>query len=95
MSTPDYPNTGAPDRLAIEGKDNYGKPRQEFADRLAAADEPEFLRIAEQSIWLSAYAGNNPRSDYHWQADACYDEARRRGNPDLYQQAWDRAATTR
>lgn len=40
-------------------------------------------------IWLSAYADSNPRSDYHWQADACYDEARRRGKPELYQQAWD------
>lgn len=31
-----------------------------------------------------------PRSDYHWQADACYDEAARRGKPELYTQAYNR-----
>ena len=82
------------DSLIIPGKDNYGKPRQAFADKLAAADEDEYLTIAEQYIWLSAYANNNPRSDYHWQADACYDEAVRRGNKDLYSKAWKKAGGT-
>lgn len=45
-------------------------------------------------IWLSAYANNNPRSDYHWQADACYDEAARRGKPELYVQAYEKAKAT-
>jgi hypothetical protein len=80
------------EKLTIEGKDNYGKPRQDFANKLVAADEAGYLKIAEQSIWLSAYANNNPRSDYHWQADACADEARRRGNPELYNRAWHKAA---
>jgi hypothetical protein len=79
-------------RLTIEGKGNDGKPRQEFADRLAAADEAGFLKIAEDRIWLSAYAANNRRSDYHWQADACYDEAQRRSRPDLYKRAWEQAS---
>lgn len=78
--------------LQLPGKDNYGKPRQNFADKIGAADDDEYLRIAEERIWLSAYAANNPRSDYHWQADACYDEAVARGNPDLYKQAWKRAS---
>lgn len=80
------------DKLVIEGKDNYGKPRQEFADRLASADDEGFVKIAEDRIWLSAYANNNPRSDYHWQADACYDEAERRGQPELYKKAWEQAS---
>lgn len=80
------------DKLTINGLDNYGKPRQKFADKLAAASADEYLKIAEQSIWLSAYASNNPRSDYHWQADACYDEAERRGQPELYVRAWKKAA---
>ena len=80
-----------PDKLTLPGKDNYGKPRQDFADKLAAADDKEFVKIAEDRIWLSAYANNNPRSDYHWQADACYDEAERRGKPELYSQAYDQA----
>ena len=79
-------------KLTIEGRDNYGAPRQHFADTLAASDEAQFLQLAEEYIWLSAYASNNPRSDYHWKCDACYDEAKRRGNPDLYRKAWERAA---
>ena len=80
------------DKLTLEGNDNDGKPRQEFADKLAALDEAGFLKEAELSIWLSAYAGNNPRSDYHWHADACYKEAQRRGRLELYERAWKRAA---
>jgi hypothetical protein len=78
-------------KLKIDGNDNYGKPRQNFADKLAEADDLEFLRIAEQYIWLSAYASNNSRSDYHWVADSCYDEAARREKPELYEKAYDRA----
>lgn len=80
------------DRITLEGNDNYGKPRQVFADDLAEQSDADFLVTAEERIWLSAYAANNPRSDYHWQADACYDEAKRRGNPELYNRAWHQAA---
>lgn len=79
------------EKLTIAGKDNYGKPRQDFADRIGAMTDHEFMGVAESSIWLSAYANNNSRSDYHWQADACYDEAKRRGNLNLYKTAYDRA----
>lgn len=77
-----------PDRLTLAGKDNYGLPRQRFADKLAAADEDKFLEFCGEYIWLSAYASNNPRSDYHWQCDACYDEAIRRGAAWIYDKAW-------
>ena len=80
--------------LQLEGNDNYGNPRQAFADRLAAASDEGYLKMAEDRIWLSAYASNNARSDYHWQADAAYKEALRRGKPDLYNRAWKRAAST-
>lgn len=79
------------DKLTLEGKDNYGKPRQTFADQIAALSDSAFVEAAEKKIWLSAYANNNPRSDYHWQADACYDEAQRRGKPELYKKAYDQA----
>ncbi len=82
------------DTLIIEGNDNYGQPRQAFANKLAAATDDNFITIAEEYIWLSAYASNNPRSDYHWQADICYDEAKRRGNPGLYVTAHKRASGT-
>ena len=82
-------------KLLIEGKDNYGNLRQEFANKLASASDDHIMVIAEERIWLSAYASNNPRSDYHWQADACYDESVRRGSTgegSLYDQAWHKAA---
>jgi hypothetical protein len=80
------------DRLIIAGKDNYGKSRQGFADTLAGFDDVSFIAFAENKVWLSAYADNNRRSDYHWQADACYDEAGRRGKPELYERAWQQAS---
>lgn len=78
--------------VKLDGKDNYGKPRQGFADKIAAMTDAEFLKEAEQSIWLSAYANNNPRSDYHWHADTCYHEAQRRGKPELYSEAFRKAS---
>ncbi len=79
------------DAVQIEGKDNYFKPRQEFADKIAGMNDAEFVKHAETIIWLSAFANNNPRSDYHWQASTCYTEAHRRNDPSLYTKAYDRA----
>ena len=80
-----------PNVLRLSGKGNYAH-RQDFANKIAAMDDDKFGREAETYIWLSAWAANNINSDYHWQADACYHEAQRRGNPDLYKHAWERAA---
>jgi hypothetical protein len=80
--------------LTLEGKDSYGNPRQKFADRIASADDAAFVKLAEERIWLSTYANNNPRSDSHWQVNACYDEAERRGKPELYTRAYDQACGT-
>ena len=77
--------------LKLTGFGNYG-PRQAFADRLFAMDDEEFVKQCEQSIWLAAYAANNPISDYHWECDACYNEATRRGKPELYDTAWHNAS---
>lgn len=76
------------------GKDNYGKPKSEYIAKLETLDEAAFLKEAESKIWLSAFASNNPRSDYHWHADALYDEAQRRGNPELYVRAYEKARRT-
>ena len=73
--------------MQLDGTDNYGRPRQDFADRIAAMDDAEFMKTAEQYIWLDAYAANNPRSDYHWMSDACYAEAQERGKPGLFELA--------
>ena len=74
--------------MKLEGRDNYGKLRQEFADRIASLSDSAFVSETEKRIWLSAYAANNPQSDYHWQAQACYAEAQHRGKPELYRTAF-------
>lgn len=81
-----------PDRLTLPGLDNYKRPRQAFADKLAAMDDETFMREAASEIYMSAFANNNPRSDFHWRADACYDEARRRDDVSLYERAWKSAS---
>ena len=60
----------------------------------ATLSDDEFLRAAEMQIWLSAFANNNPRAPAHREADKAADEARRRGKPELYEQAWQRASAT-
>lgn len=51
-------------------------------------DDAALEKECERKIWLSAYAGNNPRSDYHWQADALYAECERREKGDIYERAY-------
>lgn len=75
-------------------RDNRFRPRSIFTDEIAGLSDEGFVKRAETIIWLSAFANNNPRSDYHWQADACHDEATRRGKPELYSQAQAQAAGT-
>lgn len=66
----------------------------EFAAELSALTDDEYVKRAETIIWLSGFANNNPRSKYHWQADACYDEAVRRGNTGLYSRAYNQAVAS-
>jgi hypothetical protein len=76
------------------GNDNYGKPKSEYINKIAGMEYNDLMKETEQKIWLSAYAGNNPRSDYHWQCDACYDEwVKREGTGSKsYDKAWHNAA---
>lgn len=73
----------------FEGKDNFGKPKQEYLDKLSAKDDEGLFEEAKQMIWFSAYASNNPRSDYHWQCDAVYAECSKRKKINIYQRAYD------
>lgn len=77
------------DRLLLSGRNNAGSPVQHFADSIAASDDEQFVQTASDVIYMSAHASNNATSDFHWQADACYYEARRREKPELYQAAYD------
>lgn len=76
-----YMKNGAP------ALDNHNQPKINYLGKLVEKSDKELEAECEQMIWLSAYANNNPRSDYHWQCDACYDECDRRGNTKIYSRA--------
>jgi len=73
--------------MKYEGNDNYGHPKQEYLDKLKEMDNIQLRGACDHMIWLSAYANNNPRSDFHWKCDACYDECVRREKVFIYDQA--------
>jgi len=81
----------AEDRLVLSGTSNYDRPAQEWADKVAALDDDQFVSEGAEAIYWSAWANNNPTSDYHYQATVFYYDAQRRGNPGLYQQAFEQA----
>lgn len=71
------------------GNDNYGRPKSDYIEKIEQMDYTELFSETKDKIWLSAYANNNPRSDYHWQCDGCYDEWLRRNDVGAYKKAWD------
>jgi hypothetical protein len=70
-----------------KGNDNSGKPKTEYLKKMVLMTDEELRKECESKIWLSAYASNNHRSDYHWHCDCCYDECKRRGKEDIYSKA--------
>lgn len=80
--------------MIYEGKDNNGKPKHEYVSKLATMTDTDLFKETESKIWLSAYANNNPRSDYHWHVDALYDEWVHRGKSEEYKKAYEQASRT-
>ncbi len=74
-----------------EGKDNYGKPKSDYLSKIADMDEEALEKEVEQMCWLSAFANNNSRSDYHWMVDALYDECQNRNKPEIYSAGYEKA----
>jgi len=60
--------------------------------KLARASEEELAEVTRKCLWLAVHAAAATGADisrHHDLAEACLDEARRRGKPELYQQALD------
>ncbi len=72
------------------GLDNYKQPKSDYLNKLANMDDNQLEVECGQMIWLSAYANNNPRSDYHWQCNACYDECMVRNKENIYKRAYNK-----
>ena len=60
----------------------------DYQAKLADMDKVALRKHCEEIIWLSSYAANNPRSDFHWMCDAAFAEAETRDG-DIYQAAYD------
>ena len=60
-----------------------------YVERLKNMPQELLEKETKRKIWLSAYANNNPRSIFHQQVDACYDELERRGDVGKYQELWE------
>lgn len=87
----DCENKGINLCAGFAGKDNYGKPRSEYLTNLMSMSDEKLFDETKHKIWLSAYANNNPRSDYHWHAQACYNEWVHRGKEGRYSVAFEAA----
>ena len=68
-------------------RDNDGNLMTDYLQKIINMEDAKLEDEAGHMIWLSAYAANNPKSDYHYQCDACYDECERRGKPEIYNRA--------
>jgi len=73
------------------GNDNYGRPKADYLTKIAAMDGKELYSECYSMIYQSARCANNPRADWHWMVDACYDEASKRDEKaSIYCRAYDR-----
>jgi hypothetical protein len=70
------------------GNDNYGKPKSDYVALVAKMDDDALFKETKSKVWLSAYAANNPRSDYHWHVDAIRNEWEARGKAEKYGEAF-------
>jgi hypothetical protein len=75
-------------RLFEDNPSNAPEKQVEYKAKLQAMSDNDLYKETKDKIWFSAYASNNPRSCFHWQCDATYDEwQRRKGNTNEYRRA--------
>ena len=65
--------------------------KDEYKAALAGMDDEKLTAEVDTCVWFSAFASNNPRSEYHWKVDLAYDECKARGKPWLYQRGYNKA----
>jgi hypothetical protein len=66
------------EQTKYSGKDNYGRPKADYLAKIAVMDDKGLRSECYSMIYQAARCANNPRADWHWMADACYDEAHKR-----------------
>ena len=77
--------------MEAQTKEKHGEA---YAKSLKAMTDQELQKECETAIWFSAYAANNPRCEYHWKVDLCYDESKERDteNVTIYKTAYENIA---
>ena len=68
--------------------DNSPEKQAAYQGRVESMDDERLYLETKDKVWFSAYASNNPRSCFHWQADCCRAECARRGKEELAEQAY-------
>lgn len=61
------------------GNDNYGRPKSQYLEKLAAMNDEQLGDECYSMIYQSARCANNHKADWHWMVDACFDESEKRG----------------
>lgn len=69
------------------GIDNFGSSKSKYLQKVIDTPEADLPKLCYDAIWRSAYANNNPRSDFHWQVDAVSDILEARGLSRIYTEA--------
>jgi hypothetical protein len=69
------------------GNDNYGRPKSAYLAKIAGMSDEQLQSEAYQMMYHAARCHNNPRADWHWMVDACYDECAKRPG-EIYKKAF-------
>lgn len=70
------------------GNDNYGRPKSEYLAKIAKMTDDELQHETSSNIYMAAFCANNPRADWHWMVDACYEECEKREDKNIYERAY-------
>jgi len=69
----------------VESPEEQQIKKEEFSKYIRGLTMEELKELTKSVIFLSAFANNNPHSDYHWEIRLCHTELQNRtGNTDLY-----------
>jgi hypothetical protein len=78
----------APIKIGVHEITQYNSINpHEYVEKLRQKNDGDFYEECKNAVWLSAYANNNPRSDFHFMCDACYDESKKRDDGKTYERA--------
>lgn len=75
--------------MNYKGNDKYGRQKSQYLDKIKFMDDKQLHSECFDMIYQSARCSNNPRADWHWMVDACYDETKRRNKvEEIYTRAF-------